>query len=44
VRDVAFVLQRDPNITWFSVSAENFESIHNHSAFAHILSGPPPVF
>jgi GTP cyclohydrolase IB len=26
----------DPNITWFSVSAENFESIHNHSAYAFI--------
>ena len=44
VRDIAAALQRDPNITWFSVSAENFESIHNHSAFAHILSGPPPIF
>ena len=25
-----------PNITWFSVEAENFESIHNHSAYALI--------
>ena len=38
VRDVAKKLQADDNITWFSVSAENFESIHNHSAFAHITS------
>ena len=39
VRDVAKVLKEDNNITWFSVSAENFESIHNHSAYAHITSG-----
>ncbi|MEE4266253.1 MAG: GTP cyclohydrolase FolE2, partial [Desulfobacteraceae bacterium] len=32
VRDVAQKLNADDNITWFSVSAENFESIHNHSA------------
>lgn len=36
VRDVAKVLMKDENITWFSVSAENFESIHNHSAYAYI--------
>jgi GTP cyclohydrolase I len=39
VRDVAKRLQEDDNITWFSVSAENFESIHNHSAYAQITSG-----
>jgi len=39
VRDVAKRLLADENITWFSVSAENFESIHNHSAYAHITSG-----
>ena len=39
VRDVAKQLKDDDNITWFSVSAENFESIHNHSAFASITSG-----
>jgi GTP cyclohydrolase I len=39
VRDVAQRLMSDPNIVWFSVSAENFESIHNHSAYAHIISG-----
>ena len=39
VRDVAKKLNEDDNITWFSVSAENFESIHNHSAYAHIISG-----
>nr|MDJ0915605.1 GTP cyclohydrolase I FolE2 [Desulfobacterales bacterium] len=38
VRDVAQKLQQDDNITWFSVSAENFESIHNHSAYAQITN------
>jgi GTP cyclohydrolase I len=38
VRDIALKLQNDDNITWFSLSAENFESIHNHSAYAHISS------
>jgi len=38
VRDIAEKLNNDDNITWFSVSAENFESIHNHSAYAHIMS------
>jgi len=38
VRDIAKKIKQDSNITWFSVSAENFESIHNHSAYAHITS------
>ncbi len=38
VRDVAALLREDDNITWFTVGAENFESIHNHSAYAHISS------
>ncbi|MBW1840967.1 MAG: GTP cyclohydrolase I FolE2 [Deltaproteobacteria bacterium] len=38
VRDIAEQLKKDRNITWFSVSAENFESIHNHSAYASITS------
>ena len=36
VRDISKRLKEDENITWFSVSAENFESIHNHSAYASI--------
>ncbi len=36
VRDIAGDLKKDSNITWFSVSAENFESIHHHSAYASI--------
>jgi len=39
VRDIALRLKADENITWYAVSAENFESIHNHSAYAHITSG-----
>ena len=35
-RDVSKILMEDENIIWFSVSAENFESIHNHSAYAYI--------
>ncbi len=42
VRDIAKKLNGDDNITWFSVSAENFESIHNHSAYASITSGEIP--
>lgn len=36
VRDVAQALLRDPNVTWFSVEAENYESIHNHNAYAYV--------
>jgi GTP cyclohydrolase I len=36
VREVARRLSRDPNITWFTVESENFESIHNHSAYAFV--------
>jgi GTP cyclohydrolase IB len=42
VRDVAKRVKEDENITWFSVGAENFESIHNHSAYAQITCGEPP--
>jgi GTP cyclohydrolase I len=36
VRDIALKLNDDSNITWFAVEAENFESIHNHNAYAYI--------
>jgi GTP cyclohydrolase I len=36
VRDVALVLQRDPRVLAYRVESENFESIHNHSAYALI--------
>ncbi|MFO1284170.1 MAG: GTP cyclohydrolase FolE2 [Burkholderiales bacterium] len=36
VRDIALALARDPRIGAFRVASENFESIHNHSAYAEI--------
>ena len=36
VRDIALELSRDARIQGFSVESENFESIHNHSAYAKI--------
>jgi GTP cyclohydrolase IB len=36
VREIARKLIDDPNITWFAVASENFESIHNHNAYAYI--------
>lgn len=39
VRDIAKRLKRDLNITWFTVESENFESIHNHSAYAYVEQG-----
>ena len=36
VRDVARRLDADPRIEGYSIEAENFESIHNHSAYARI--------
>jgi len=36
VREVSRKLEDDPNIVWFAVDSENFESIHNHSAYAFI--------
>jgi GTP cyclohydrolase I len=38
VREIAHKLQQDQNFIWFSVESENFESIHNHSAYAYIES------
>ena len=34
VRNVAGRLAGESNFTWYRVEAENFESIHNHSAYA----------
>ena len=36
VREIAQKLNNDQNITWFAVESENFESIHNHNAYAYI--------
>jgi GTP cyclohydrolase I len=35
VREVTDKLTADSRFPWFSVEAENFESIHNHSAYAY---------
>lgn len=36
VRDTAHLLNNDPRISHYIVESENFESIHNHSAYAMI--------
>jgi len=36
VRNVAVRARQHPQIRWFRVEAENFESIHNHNAYAVI--------
>jgi GTP cyclohydrolase I len=36
VREAYLRLTALDNITWFSIEAENFESIHNHSAYASV--------
>ena len=41
VREIAKRLKRDLNITWYAVESENFESIHNHSAYAYVESIEP---
>ncbi|HET98601.1 MAG TPA: GTP cyclohydrolase I FolE2 [Desulfurivibrio alkaliphilus] len=38
VRKVAQAALNHPAITWFSVGAESFESIHKHSAYAYVDS------
>jgi len=37
VRDLAVALQTDDRVVWFAVKSENFESIHNHNAYAEIV-------
>ena len=36
VRDIAVALNANDNINYYSLESENFESIHNHSAYALI--------
>ncbi|MHA3770189.1 GTP cyclohydrolase FolE2 [Verrucomicrobiota bacterium sgz303538] len=36
VRNVAVRSDKEPDIIWYRVEAENFESIHNHNAYALI--------
>ncbi|HHB92569.1 MAG TPA: GTP cyclohydrolase I FolE2 [Thioploca sp.] len=37
VRDIAAKLNQDQRISSYSIESENFESIHNHSAYAMII-------
>lgn len=39
VRNVALKLNAHPEVTWYKVEAENYESIHNHNAYACIEKG-----
>ncbi len=39
VRNAATALNALPQVTWYKVEAENFESIHNHNAYAYIEKG-----
>jgi GTP cyclohydrolase I len=39
VRNVALKLNADARVMWYKVEAENFESIHNHNAYACIEKG-----
>ena len=36
IRDLALAMERHPQITWYNIQSENFESIHNHNAYALI--------
>jgi GTP cyclohydrolase I len=39
VRQAASLLEKRSEFSWFSVEAENIESIHNHNAYAYIEGG-----
>jgi GTP cyclohydrolase IB len=39
VRNVAVKLNAHEDVTWYKVEAENYESIHNHNAYACIEKG-----
>jgi GTP cyclohydrolase IB len=42
VRDIALAAQRDGRLSGVTIEAENFESIHNHSAYA-VIHVPNPA-
>lgn len=43
VRQIAVELENMPQITWFSVETENYESIHNHNAYAAVSRSVNPL-
>jgi GTP cyclohydrolase I len=36
IRDLAVAMNKEDRITWYAIESENFESIHNHNAYAKI--------
>ena len=42
VRTVALRLKKDKRVLWYRVEAENLESIHNHNAYAQVVSSDRP--
>lgn len=36
IRDLAVALDDEPRVVWYEIQSENFESIHNHNAYALI--------
>ncbi|MCL2646254.1 MAG: GTP cyclohydrolase FolE2 [Phycisphaerales bacterium] len=36
IRDLAVALNKEDRVLWYSIESENFESIHNHNAYAMI--------
>lgn len=42
VRDLSLALDAEGRIAWYSINSENFESIHNHSAYAQITRDKRP--
>lgn len=36
IRELAISMEADDRITWYEIQSENFESIHNHNAYALI--------
>jgi len=37
VRDLAMAMDDEDRIVWYSISSENYESIHSHNAYAEIV-------
>lgn len=37
VRDLAVALEGNRKVQWFEITSENFESIHNHNAYAQVV-------
>ncbi|MAE60023.1 MAG: GTP cyclohydrolase I FolE2 [Planctomycetaceae bacterium] len=36
VRDLSLRLEDEPRIRWYAINSKNYESIHNHSAYAYL--------